>query len=282
MWSLQPDRIDALARRLFSRGEWEHLAELRVADEGYGYDAFGAHPAWMRLGYAALKPLYELWFRVSSTGTLNLPDEGPAIVVANHSGALPFDAMMLACDVGMKTDPPRALRVAVDHFVPRLPLVSTVYWRVGAIGGSRENVRHLLERGELVGLFPEGVRGIGKTFSERYRITTWHEGHAELAIRHRVPVIPAAVIGAEEQMPQLGRLPLPRRFGVPYLPVTLTPFPLPVKYHIYYGEPLDLYSDTRPEDSRDPELVHTRATRTRDAVVDLIGRGLSERTGVFS
>ncbi len=281
MWSLHPDRVDALARIFFSHGDWEHLQELQVADEGYGYDAFGAHPAWMRLGYATLKPLYDVWFRVSSSGAMNIPDDGGAILVSNHSGALPFDAMMLACDVGMKTSPPRPLRVAVDHFVPRLPLVSVFYWRVGAIGGSRENVRHLLERGELIGLFPEGVPGIGKRFSERYQIRTWREGHAELAIRHRVPVIPTAVIGAEEQMPQLARIPLPKQTGVPYFPLTLTPFPLPVKYHIYYGEPIDLFSDTEPNDARNPELVHERAERVREAVQALIARGLEERRGVF-
>jgi len=278
---LSPAQVDALARRLLSPHELAHLEKLKLPDTGHGYDAFGAHPSWVRLGVGLLGVLYHSWFRVESRGSEHLPVNGPALIVANHSGTLPFDAMMLTVDILRNTSPPRGLRVAIDHFVPKLPFVSMLYSRWGAIGGSRENVRYLLRNGEYVGVFPEGVLGIGKPFRKRYSITTWREGHAELAIVERVPVVPVAIIGAEEQMPQLGRIGLPRSLGLPYFPITPTPLPLPVKYRIYYGEPLDLFSDGPADAARDTEYIEAQSQRVRAAVERLIAKGLDERRGVF-
>ena len=131
-------------------------------------------------------------------------------------------------------------------------------------------------------IFPEGVPGIGKPFSERYQLQDWRVGHAELAIRHSAPVIPVAFIGPEEQMPQMARL---ERFGkvlgLPYLPIPASPIPLPVRYHIHYGEPIALHQDYRPEQADDPEVVNEAAHRVKTAVQGLIERGLEIREGVF-
>ncbi len=189
---------------------------------------------------------------------------------------------MLWCDVVRNTHPPRAPRPVADYFVSTLPFLGTLFARGGAIGGSRGNVRRLLEQGELLMLFPEGTPGIGKPFSERYQLQAWRKGHCEFALRYNAPVVPIGIVGAEEQMPQIARIPLEGLgLNVPYLPVTATPFPMPVRYHILYGEPLH-FPEYGPDDADDPEIVTACAARVRDAVEALIGRGLRERRGVFA
>lgn len=256
---------------------------LRFADAGHGYDAFGMHPDFVAFGEALVAPLHERYFRVVSHDPHNIPTEGAAIVAANHSGSLPFDAMMLWIDVLRNTDPPRAPRPVADYFVSTLPFLGTLFARGGAIGGSRGNVRRLLEQGEMLMLFPEGTPGIGKLYADRYQLQEWRKGHCEFSIRHQAPVVPVGIVGPEEQMPQIARIPLaPLGLPVPYLPVTATPLPLPVRYHILYGEPLRFDREFRPEDADDPEIVSACAARVRDAVEGLIGRGLRERAGVFA
>jgi 1-acyl-sn-glycerol-3-phosphate acyltransferase len=130
-------------------------------------------------------------------------------------------------------------------------------------------------------VFPEGVPGIGKPFSKRYQLQEWRVGHVELGIRHGAPIVPVAVIGAEEQMPQLGRLEGLNLFGAPYLPIPATPVPLPVRYRIYYGPPVDIPARYPREAADDPHRVADAAAEVRDAVQDLIERGLRERDGIF-
>jgi 1-acyl-sn-glycerol-3-phosphate acyltransferase len=256
----------------------EHLA---LSDAGHGYDAFGAHPDWVRLGSGLLEFLYDRWFRVQSHDPENIPASGAAILAANHSGTLPFDGAMIWADVLRQTDPPRVARPVADHFVAELPFVSTLFARAGTVGGSRGNVRHLIEQGELLLIFPEGTPGIGKKFSERYRLAPWRVGHVELAIRHGIAVVPVAVIGAEEQMPTIATLPI-HAFGSPYLPIVATPIPLPVRYHIYYGTPLQPGRDLPRDGADDPAVLRGAATKVRHAVEALIERGLQERPGVFA
>jgi len=270
-----------IGRRLLRPDQLERVRQLPLRDEGYGFDRFGMNRDGVALMVGLLRPLYERYFRVTSHGAENIPAEGAAIVACNHSGTIPLDAMMLACDVLWNTTPPRALRVVVDYFVDALPAVNVLYARAGAVGGSRANFHDLLDRGELIGVFPEGVPGIGKPFAERYQLRPWRPGHAELAIRHQVPVVPCAVIGAEEQWPQIGRIHSIRPFGSPYTPIVATPFPLPVHYHIHYGEPVPLGELYAAEDARRAGAVAEAAGLVRDAVQGLIDRGLAQRKGVF-
>jgi 1-acyl-sn-glycerol-3-phosphate acyltransferase len=275
--------LSRVLHRAATTAQRGRLAALRFADEGHGYDAFGLHPSGVALGMALTEGLYRAWFRVTSSGHRNIPASGPAILAANHSGTLPFDALMLWADVVRKTEPPRLARPVADHFVVNLPFLSELFSRGGAVGGSRKNLERLLERGELVALFPEGVPGIGKRFRERYTLKPWRVGHAELAMRHRAPVVPVAIVGAEEQMPELARIPLDgvELFGAPYLPIPLTPLPLPVHYHIYYGDPLVLHERFDPARASEPEVLEEAAAVVASAVRGLIERGLRERKGVF-
>ena len=270
-----------LGRRLLDAEQLAHIRRVPIADEGYGYDRFGfSHDGLLAMA-GLLQPLYARYFRVVSHGADHIPAEGGAIVACNHSGTAPIDAMMLALDVLWNTDPPRPLRVVIDHFVDMLPTINVLFHRAGAVGGSRANFHNLLEAGEIVGVFPEGVPGIGKGFAKRYQLQEWRPGHAELAIRHQVPIVPTAVIGAEEQWPQIGKIESVNAFGLPYLPIVATPLPLPVRYHIWYGEPIPIPDLYAPEDAHRKPRVHEAAQRVREAVEGLIERGLSERAGVF-
>jgi 1-acyl-sn-glycerol-3-phosphate acyltransferase len=248
-------------------------------DEGHGFDVFGLQPAYLARAALAAGPIYRRYFRVDSLGVGHIPARGPVILVANHAGVLPVDAAMLCLDVLHRTEPPRIPRAVADHFVPRLPLVSTIFARLGVVSGTRENVRCLLERGELIAIWPEGTTGPAKPFRDRYRLQGWRVGFAELAIRHRAAVVPAAIIGAEESWPLLGKLRGARAFGAPYLPIPASPIPLPVHYHIRYGEPLHLGRE--PADANDPSLVSSAATDVRIALERLIEEALAARPGVF-
>ncbi|MHB8876245.1 MAG: 1-acyl-sn-glycerol-3-phosphate acyltransferase [Myxococcaceae bacterium] len=269
-----------ISSTVLSREERERLRKAPIADAGHGFDVFGLSRDHLPLSLAVVKPLYRGYFRVRSYGAERVPAKGPAIIAANHSGMLPVDGMMLWTDVVTRVG--RVPRVVSDHFVPALPFVGTFFARSGMVGGSRGNLMALLEAGELLALFPEGTPGIGKGFARRYQLQNWRVGHAELAIRFRAPVVPVAVVGAEESWIQIAKLRrLGHLFGWPHIPVPLTPLPLPARYHILYGEPLALHEGRRPEDADNPQVVHAASQRVKAEVEKLVARGLSLRKGVF-
>jgi len=162
-----------------------------------------------------------------------------------------------------------------------MPWVGTFFSRVGMVSGSHSNFRHLLETGELVLVFPEGTPGIGKGFDKRYQLQAFRVGHAELALRHRVPVVPVGVVGAEESWPQLARIDRFHAFGAPFLPIPATVLPMPVRCHIYYGKPLLLHERWAPEQADDPSTARRAAALVQREVAQLIARGLAQRKGLF-
>jgi len=253
---------------------------LHFADAGHGYDRFGLHPDFVAFGDAVVGPIYDSYFRVKSYGIENIPADGPAILAANHSGTLPADGAMIWIDVLRNTNPPRVSRPLADFFVSALPFVTTLFSRCGVVSGSRGNARALLEAGEMLMIFPEGVPGIGKPYSKRYQLQRWTKGHCEMAIRYSAPVIPIAVVGAEEQMPQIATIPFPD--PIPYIPIVASPIPLPVRYHIHYGKPIPLGEEFSPSDADDPEIVAAAALRVKAAVAQLIEQGLEMREGIFT
>jgi 1-acyl-sn-glycerol-3-phosphate acyltransferase len=279
--SALPSLARLIASTTLSDHEMSRLSRLAYADAGHGYDPFGLHPDVVAFGEAVVAPLYDKYFRVVSHGHEHIPASGPAVLAGNHSGAVPIDGVMVWLDVLRHSEPPRVARAVADHFVPMIPMIGTLFARGGMVGGSRGNARALLEKGELLMIFPEGVPGIAKHFRDRYRLQDWRVGHVELAIRHGAPVVPFGVVGAEEQMPQIGRIPISIA-GMPFIPITLTPVPLPVRYHILYGEPIPVHRDYRPEHADDPGAVREAAARVKAAVQALLDKGLSERTGIFS
>jgi 1-acyl-sn-glycerol-3-phosphate acyltransferase len=255
------------------------VREAPFHDEGYGFDVFGLHPPSLARAVTAGRFLYERYFRVDSAGAEHIPAHGPVILVANHAGVLPVDGAILCLDVLRQTEPPRIPRTVADHFVPRLPLVSTLFSRLGVVSGTRTNVRILLERGELVAIFPEGVTGPAKPYRDRYQIQSWRVGFAELAIRYRVAVVPVAIVGSEESWPVLAKLTALRAFGAPYLPIPASPVPLPARYHLRYGAPIRFVAE--PAAAADPAAVAAAAAEARAALEQLLAEARAAREGVF-
>jgi 1-acyl-sn-glycerol-3-phosphate acyltransferase len=247
---------------------------VQFHDEGYGFDIFGLDPHAVARASALAAPICDRYFRLDSRGAEQIPEIGPVVVVANHAGMLPVDGGVLWLDLLRRTG--RVPRMIADRFVPRLPLVSTWFARNGVVAGTRTNVRRLLERDELVVIFPEGVSGVAKPWRERYHLQRWTVGHAELALRYGAPVVPVAIVGAEESWPVLLRLRGVRAFGAPYLPVPMVPLPLPVRYRLRYGAPIVLEGA-----ADDPDVAGTAARRVRAALETLIADALRERRSVW-
>jgi len=252
--------------------------EAAFHDEGYGYDVFGLHPPTLARVLALGAPLYDRYFRVSSSGIEHIPSDGPVILVANHAGALPLDAAMLCFDVLRRTEPPRIPRAIADRFVPRVPLVGTLLSRCGAVRGTPLNVARLLARGELIAIWPEGTTGPAKRFRDRYRLQAWRVGFAELAIRYQAPIVPVSILGAEESWPVAGRLGV-RWFGAPYLPFPAWPLPLPAHYHLRYGAPI--YLRHRAGEADEPAAVAAAAARVRDVLARQLEDMRAARRGIF-
>ena len=279
---LSPTIAKAIGAAFITPEELSRTEKLQFLDSGHGYDTFGMHPSFIALGQALTSPLYDKYFRVQSSGHHHIPESGPVVIAANHSGKIPLDAMMLWLDLVRKTEPPRVPRPVADHFVPALPWVGTLFARGGMVGGSRGNARTLLVNGEMMMVFPEGVPGILKPESEAYKLQTFRQGHAELAIRHRAPVVPVGIIGPEDQFPEIASSRrLGKLFGLPRLPIPASIVPLPVRYHLLYGPQIPLHLDYTKDQADDPAIVAEAALRVQTAVQELIDKGLEDRVGVF-
>jgi 1-acyl-sn-glycerol-3-phosphate acyltransferase len=231
-------------------------------DEGCSYDVFGPNPPILERLLEACAPIYDRYFRIASEGIEHIPTHGPAILVANHGGELPIDAAMLCFDVFRRLEPPRLLRAVAHHFASRPSLVSVLCERYGVVSGMRANLAQLLDRGELVAIWPEGVTGPATRFRDRYRIEAWRVGFAELALRHRAPIVPVAIVGVEESWPLVMKLGV-RWFDVPCLPSRAWSLPLPAPYRIHYGAPIHLARDHTGGDAADPAIVEAAAERVR-------------------
>ena len=257
------------------------LRELPLRQNEYGFDSFGFSPEDAKLALLVAHFFYRHYFRVELHGLENIPD-GRMLLVANHSGQLPFDGMMLAAALALDRTPPRLLRATIERFVPTAPLISYLFPRWGQVIGSPENVIRLLADGEAILVFPEGSRGISKPFSQRYQLQEFGLGFVRLALATHAPVVPTAVIGAEEQAPAFNLKPLARLLRLPAFPMMLTPpffpiLPYPTKYRIYFGEPRNLVGDPDDED----EEIRESAREVRNCIESMIHIGLKERRHVF-
>jgi 1-acyl-sn-glycerol-3-phosphate acyltransferase len=277
--------------------EWEeHLAEVlaflrrRLTGE-YAVDEFGFDPELTEnVLIPALRPLYERWFRVETIGMHHVPDTGGALVVANHSGTLPMDSLMTA--VALHDDHPahRHLRMLGADLMFRLPVLGTLARKQGSTLACSADAERLMSGGEVVGVWPEGFKGIGKPFRDRYKLQRFGRGgFVSAALRTGVPIIPCSIVGAEEIYPKLGDLkPLARLLGVPYFPVTpmfphLGPLglvPLPSKWYIEFGEPIRTEGLGAAE-ADDPMLVFNLTDQVRETIQHTLYRLLSQRRNAF-
>lgn len=276
-----PDRA-TWAERFLDDDVRRRLAALtHLLEGGAPYDRYGFSPVAAQTAFPVFHWLYRYYFRVRSHGHENLPVDGPAVLAANHGGLLPFDGAMTVVDAILHTDPPRLPRAVVDRWAGTLPWVNVFYARVGQVVGTRENVRDLLEDGQLVLVFPEGMDGVRKRVTQRYRLQRFRVGFVEAALRARAPIVPMVVVGSDDQAPILHDVaPVARWLGLPFLPITPTfPWlgplgllPYPVGYRIVYGEPLSFHEKFGPEDAHDARLVRYLAGQVRREIQRLLDR----------
>jgi len=242
-------------------------------------DPFGFDLDYSLSAVAPLLWLYRNYFRVETFGIEHVP-AGRVLLVSNHSGQLPMDGAMIGVAMMLDASPPRVIRSMVEKWVSSLPYVSTFMARVGQIVGTPENCRRLLESEEAILVFPEGTRGINKLWPQRYQLQEFGLGFMRLALETNTPIVPVAVIGAEEQAPALMDLkPVAKLLGFPSFPITPTglPIPLPTKYRIYFGEPLHFSGRPDDEDSELDKKVRT----VKASIQSMLHQGLKERQGVF-
>ncbi|AKF80405.1 1-acyl-sn-glycerol-3-phosphate acyltransferase [Myxococcus fulvus] len=265
--------------RLANDEQKERMLALARPQNEYGVDPFGYNLDFSLSAVAPFLWLYRNYFRVETFGVEKVP-AGRVLLVSNHSGQLPLDGAMIGVSLMLEASPPRAMRSMVEKWVPSLPYVSTFMARMGQIVGTPENCRRLLESDEAILVFPEGLRGINKLWPQRYQLQEFGLGFMRLALETRTPIVPVAVVGAEEQAPALMDLkPVAKLLGFPSFPITPTgvPFPLPTKYRIYFGDPMHFSGRPDDEDSELDKKVRT----VKAAIQSMLHQGLKERRGVF-
>jgi 1-acyl-sn-glycerol-3-phosphate acyltransferase len=275
--------------------DWEpqlarFLAFLRRRVTGdYVVDDYGFDPEMTeRFLMAVLRPIARKWFRIELRGAENIPTDGGALLVSNHSGTLPVDGLMTMLTVHDATG--RHLRPLGADLVFSTPVVGQLARRSGATLACQEDAERMLAGGELVGVWPEGFKGIGKPYSERYKLQRFGRGgFVAAAIRTGAPIVPLSVVGAEEIYPLIGNVPaLARLLGVPYIPITpffpwLGPLglvPLPSKWLLELGEPIrtDDYDEGAADD---PMLVFNVTDQVRENIQQALYRLLMQRESVF-
>jgi len=251
------------------------VAEVRSAHRKgrYEVDDFGFDREWTEAILPVFRVLYKRYWRVETTGVHVVPAKGPALLVSNHAGVLPYDGAMIKVAVFEAVE--RHARALVAAWFGSLPVMSWLLRRTGQTLGHPDDSMRLLQRGELVLVFPEGVKGTGKPWSERYRLRRFGRGgFAELAIRAQVPIIPISVVGSEEIYPMLGDIrQLAALFGMPYFPVTPTwPWlgplgliPLPSKWRIRFHEPIST-EQYGAKAADDPSLVMRLSDEVRETI----------------
>ncbi|WP_375708331.1 lysophospholipid acyltransferase family protein [Actinomadura sp. K4S16] len=273
----------------FERALASGLAFLRRRLSGeYEVDEFGFDPEFNSAVLLPLaRALYEHWFRVEIDGLENIPTGG-ALLVANHSGTIPLDALMLS--VALHDHADRQVRLLGADLVYQIPLLGHLSRKAGHTLACHADAARLLSKGELVGVFPEGYKGVGKPFSERYKLQRFGRGgFVGTALRAGVPIVPCAIVGAEEIYPKIADLrPLARLLGLPYFPVTPTfpllgpagLIPLPSKWVIRFGEPMTL--DEYDEDAADdPMTVFELTDHVRENVQHMLYETLLRRGPAF-
>ena len=277
---LRVDRLQRMVQRMLAS------REDRVIDE-FGFDQRFLEP---------LEPIakwfHDNYFRVESEGLEHVPAEGRVLLVANHSGTLPYDGAMVVAALRFQHPAQRRVRVLVEDFIYHLPFLGMFMSRVGAVRACQENALRLLDNDQATLVFPEGVKGIGKLYSKRYRLQRFGRGGAvRLAAQAHAPMVPVAIVGAEESMPLLSKVSwLARPLGLPYIPVTPTlPWlgllglvPFPTKWTIDFGPPIDLSQYGNDELLRDRVALNRVNEELRTAVQALIDKRRATRKSVWN
>lgn len=275
--------LDSFKHLLLSAWYRGSLKETEIDD--YGMD---------REFFERVKPffdfLYYTYWRITVKDIQNVPDQGRGLIVSNHSGTLPLDGCMIR--LASENDHPsrRDTRFLVEDFVYHFPFLGTFMYRTGGVRACQENAARLLESDHIVAVFPEGVKGIGKHYKNRYRLQRFGRGgFIRLALRTKSPIIPTAIIGAEEIYPLIRKSTLlAKPLGIPYIPITPTfpmlgplgLIPLPSKWTIIFGEPMD-FKKYGPADAEDRLLVNQLSEQVRTRIQEMVFEGLANRRSIW-
>ncbi len=266
---------------------WGRLAMRHRSEE---VDDFGLDRTYEGRVAPLFEALYRRWFRVTVRGAEHVPAEGRAMIVANHGGALPWDGLMVRTALRLEHPARREARWLTEDFVYHMPFLGPFLTRVGAVRACPENAERLLDQDALLTVFPEGIKGIGKLYRDRYRLQRFGRGgYAKLALRTGTPIVPAGIVGSEEAYPLLVQSTLLAKLvGVPFLPVTPTfPWlgplglvPLPSRWVMVFGEPIT-FDEHGPEAAQDALLVNRLNDEVRARVQELVEDALGARDAAY-
>jgi 1-acyl-sn-glycerol-3-phosphate acyltransferase len=271
----------------YYRRTWGRAGLRAHAEE---VDDFGLDPDFEQRLRPLLEFLFKRYFRVETRGIDNVPTHGRAVIVANHSGTLPLDGVMLREALRQHHPASRDLRWLAEDFTFYLPFIGVAMNRIGAVRACQENAQRLLATDHLIAVFPEGEKGIKKLFNQRYQLQRFGRGgFIRLCLRTKSPLIPCAIVGAEETNPMLYRLEnASRLLGLDYLPITPTfPWlgplglvPAPTKWRIAFGEPIEL-EGYGPEAADDHVLIGRLSERVRTTISSMLDGSLRGRRSIW-
>ncbi len=276
-------KAEAISNKMLGADFDERVQWLRKRYADMGGDPFGLDPEVAKSAVTVLSFFHRLYFRTESIGLENIP-KGRCLLVANHAGQIPIDGALVGSALFLDLNPPRVARAMIDRWAATLPFVSTFFNQVGQVVGVPDNARRLLEMEELLLVFPEGTRGISKPFHERYALQEFGNGFMRLAIETNTPIVPVAIVGAEEQYVNLGNLEWAAKAlkipAFPIMPQLLVPggqLPLPIKYRLVFGEPLRFVGDHQAEE----QLISDKVWLVKQTVQNQLNRALDERENLF-
>ena len=257
----------------------------------YEVDEFGFDPELTERILAPLARIFHRhYFRVDWQGLENVPAEGPALLVANHAGTIPMDAVIMKFGVLDEHPAHRHVRLLAADLAFRMPFIGQLARKSGNTLACDEDALRLLKKGELLGVFPEGYKGVGKHFRDRYKLQRFGRGgFIEIALRAQVPIIPVSIIGSEEIYPLISQAkPVARIFNLPYFPITpffpwlgpLGALPLPTKWRVQFGEPI--HTERYDADAwQDALTVFDLTDHVRDEIQQMLYRNLMARRSIF-
>jgi len=265
------------------------MVRRRLSGE-YETDDWGFDPEFLSIVQPFLTFMYRRYWRIETSGIENIPDEGPALLTPNHSGQLPWDGAMIGTAVYLEHPAQRLVRSLYASWFPTVPFLSSIFVKAGQTLASVENGTRLLEENQLVAVYPEGIKGVGKLFRDRYRLARFGRGgFVRMALRAQAPIIPVSVVGAEETYISLYKSEaIAKLIGFPFFPITPTwPLlglfgfvPLPTKWHIDFGEPIPM-AHYGPDAANDLVLVSQLTDQVRNIVQQMIHNRLAQRRSVF-
>jgi 1-acyl-sn-glycerol-3-phosphate acyltransferase len=267
------------------------IADFRTFFQAEEVDEFGLDIAFEEKIEPFFDFFFEKYWRIDVQGVEHIPADGRVLLVGNHSGTLPWDAMMIKMAVRKKHPAARDVRFLVEDFVYHFPFLGTSMYRIGGVRACPENAQRLLSSDSPLLVFPEGVKGLGKLYSERYRLQRFGRGgFVKICMKTGSPIVPVAVIGAEEIHPIIYKMGwFARALGVPYIPVTPTfpllgplgMIPLPTKWTIQFGEPIP-FDQYTPMEQENPILINRLAEQVRRQIQSMIAENLKKRVSIWS